>query len=261
MPSDSPLSQRPAQFALRHLFVLLLVVSIVLALVTQLWHIGLVAAIYVTGVAAGVWWRNWRLAAAAATALAVFAVTYLACWLQLGFGGMMEHYLYVRTHHTLRTTEMILQQYHLERGEFPESLAAAAPVAVGEEYPADDAWGTPLQYRRTADGFELSSLGRDGKAGGAGLDADIFLPTGERRFELNRLPWHQFLFETKSSRIVFFIATVASAISAAIWFSAQRRDQPEMRQMIFSTAVTAVLAVIVAVFLAFFHVAASQSGH
>jgi general secretion pathway protein G len=38
-----------------------------------------------------------------------------------------------------------------------------------------DPWGRPFVYRLadSADGFEILSLGRDGKPGGTGEDADI----------------------------------------------------------------------------------------
>ena len=36
-----------------------------------------------------------------------------------------------------------------------------------------DPWGSPYQYERTEEGFQLSSLGADGEEGGEGLNADI----------------------------------------------------------------------------------------
>lgn len=36
-----------------------------------------------------------------------------------------------------------------------------------------DAWGRPVNYEGVKDGYVLRSLGRDGKTGGEGLDADL----------------------------------------------------------------------------------------
>jgi general secretion pathway protein G len=80
-----------------------------------------------------------------------------------------------------------LDQYRIDVGRYPstaQGLAALVERPEGEArwsgpYLAKavplDPWGRPYQYRApTADGdFELSSLGRDGQAGGSGDAAEI----------------------------------------------------------------------------------------
>jgi general secretion pathway protein G len=72
--------------------------------------------------------------------------------------------------------EKALDQYRLEKRRYPtaeEGLVAVQPY-LKKTLPTDP-WGRPYVYRQTgASGeFEVVSLGRDGKAGGAGEDADI----------------------------------------------------------------------------------------
>jgi hypothetical protein len=253
---------RPAQFALWHLFALLLVASVILALVTQLFHVGLVAAIYVTSLAIG-WWRGrWRLAAASATALGVYAVTLLAAWFPLGDSLTMDNWAHFETDMALNLAGSHVARYEAEKGEFPESLQHAAEFIGETEIDLrGDGWRHPLHYRKTAEGFELASFGRDGIRGGAGLDADVYWTGYSGQRTPARLPLGQFLLETKSSGIVVWVAALASLIGGAIWYlSHQSRPSPK-REWLISMVATAALAVIVATFLATFHVAASQSGH
>ena len=250
------------QFALWHLFTLILVLAIVLALVTQLRHVGFIAAAFVVGGAAGLWRRDWRLAAACATALVIYVATYLASWLPLGHDHVMEPQLRLVTRSNLQQLEWMVQRHADELGEFPKTLKEAADHVGEPNFPLQDPWGNEFHYRRTDLGFELASFGRDGRSGGVGLDADIVVPQpGEPSTKLHRLPLRQFLFEAQGSNQLFVIATLAGIISAAIWYGVQDRERPSARRLVLSLAATTISAVIVAVFLAVFYIMASQSGH
>lgn len=90
----------------------------------------------------------------------------------------------------MRTISAALKMYRLDNGDYPTSeqgLAAlasrpgSAPVPVNyspsgylEQVPVDP-WGRPYGYRSPVDGggFEIASLGKDGKAGGEGVDSDL----------------------------------------------------------------------------------------
>jgi len=73
--------------------------------------------------------------------------------------------------------EKALDQYRLDKRRYPtaeEGLAAVQPY-LKKTLPTDP-WGRPYVYRAasTKNGeFEVVSLGRDGKTGGSGEDADI----------------------------------------------------------------------------------------
>ena len=72
--------------------------------------------------------------------------------------------------------EKALDQYRLDKRRYPtaeEGLVAVQPY-LKKALPADP-WGHPYVYRAggPSGDFQLLSLGRDGKSGGSGEDADI----------------------------------------------------------------------------------------
>src|SRR5688572_6790831 len=78
--------------------------------------------------------------------------------------------------------EKALDHYRLDKRRYPtseEGLAALQPY-LKKTLP-NDPWGRPYVYRTPGQRaeFDLFSYGRDGKAGGAGEDADIGLTTQE----------------------------------------------------------------------------------
>jgi general secretion pathway protein G len=89
----------------------------------------------------------------------------------------------------LHTISAALKLYRLDNGDYPTSaqgLKALAERPTTPPLPANwnsegylpevpvDPWGHPYVYESPAPGgFRLMSLGKDGKPGGEGLDADI----------------------------------------------------------------------------------------
>lgn len=90
----------------------------------------------------------------------------------------------------MRTISAALKMYRLDNGDYPtteQGLAALATRPTIEplprnwsaegylERPPEDPWGRAYVYRYpgSGSGFDLTSLGRDGKPGGEGLDADL----------------------------------------------------------------------------------------
>ena len=72
--------------------------------------------------------------------------------------------------------EKALDQYRLDKRRYPtaeEGLAAVQPY-LKKQLP-NDPWGHPYIYKAAGNSgdFQVISYGRDGKAGGAGEDADI----------------------------------------------------------------------------------------
>jgi general secretion pathway protein G len=66
-----------------------------------------------------------------------------------------------------------LNRYHLDHGEYPETLEAVAD-RFNNRVPRDPFTREPYEYRRTERGFELRSLGADGVEGGEEIpDRDI----------------------------------------------------------------------------------------
>lgn len=92
------------------------------------------------------------------------------------------------TQTNLASLSSALKLYRLDNGQYPtteQGLKALAEKPVTPPIPATwpdggyvsetpvDAWGNPYVYSSTGSGFQLRSLGKDGKPGGEGLDADL----------------------------------------------------------------------------------------
>ncbi|MEG3179686.1 type II secretion system major pseudopilin GspG [Sphingomonas sp. LT1P40] len=88
----------------------------------------------------------------------------------------------------LATLSSALKMYRLDNGTYPsteQGLKALVERPVTPPVPSAwaeggyvsenpiDAFGNPYVYASTGNGFELKSLGKDGKPGGEGLDADL----------------------------------------------------------------------------------------
>ena len=90
----------------------------------------------------------------------------------------------------LRSIASALKIYRLDNGSYPstaQGLAALATRPGGEPVPQNwnregylesvpvDPWGHAYVYRSPGEGFDLASMGKDGKPGGEGTNADIEL--------------------------------------------------------------------------------------
>lgn len=88
----------------------------------------------------------------------------------------------------LASLSSALKMYRLDNGQYPtteQGLKALAEKPATPPVPAAwpdggyvsenpvDAWGNPYVYSATGAAFQLRSLGKDGKPGGEGLDADL----------------------------------------------------------------------------------------
>ena len=93
----------------------------------------------------------------------------------------------------IRTVSAALKMYRLDNGDYPTTAQGLSALAekpttspLPRTWPQDgylaevpkDPWGRPYVYRSPgeAGGFELYSLGKDGKPGGEGVDGDIGAP-------------------------------------------------------------------------------------
>jgi general secretion pathway protein G len=81
-----------------------------------------------------------------------------------------------------------IDQYHLQNGSYPPTLEALRVKPAEEELPnwngpyikkavPNDPWERPYLYvtpgEMNPDSYDLSTLGRDGKEGGSGSEADV----------------------------------------------------------------------------------------
>jgi len=257
--------RRRIQFTFRHLILLFLVLSGVLALTTQFRHVGFAMSCFLVTAVAGWRLRKRRLMLAGITASCVFVITYSACWVQIGQLRVMDRHSYAMTQYALANVGEGLEEYAQDRGEYPDSLDDLVRAGNGR-WPLDssgrlsDGWGQPFDYGTTMEGFELTSLGRDGLRGGVGLDADISWSEAQTVGAI-RVPLRQFLFDTPGSVSVFWMAVLASVAAGFVWHGVDQDPFLTTRWRLLGVLVTTISAALVAVFLAAFHVAASQSGH
>lgn len=92
------------------------------------------------------------------------------------------------TKSNIATISGALKMYRLDNGDYPTTeqglkalvektttppLPATFPQGGYLSAPALDAWGKPYEYRSEGGTFTIRSLGKDGKPGGEGVDADI----------------------------------------------------------------------------------------
>ena len=269
-PAEPP--RKRGQFALRSLLLLFVALQVLLGLTAYLRHVGFVFSCYAVLTSLGWWFGKWRLMTAALTGLLVFTITYLACWVGMGYQSSMHYRALGNVQYDLIRMEELLVAYENENGEFPASLSDLADqenryLEFDRDGDVLDPWGFPYHYRKTADGFELTALGRDAALGGTGLDADIRYDEAKNPPE-SRLPLQQFLFETPGSNVVFFSALVASVLAMNLWFFSASGSHgtrggahPSLKATVIGIASMTAMAVIVTFILAAFHVAASQSAH
>jgi len=99
-------------------------------------------------------------------ALCATATGFLSCCLHVVTPEEM-------THTAIMESFVRIDLYAKQRGQLPPTLAEL-PQRAGYANLRTDGWGRPLQYHLDRDGvITLISLGRDGKPGGTGADADI----------------------------------------------------------------------------------------
>ncbi|WP_413740586.1 type II secretion system major pseudopilin GspG [Sphingomonas sp. Sphisp66] len=88
----------------------------------------------------------------------------------------------------LATIGSALKMYRLDNGDYPTTaqglkalsektsvppLPSTFPQGGYISKPALDGWGKPYEYTSEGGSFTIRSLGKDGKVGGEGVDADI----------------------------------------------------------------------------------------
>ena len=198
-----------------------------------------------------------RVAATFATSALVFVLTYLAAWTgqaeSVAMGDATS--LMLRNHY--RQFQIVLEEFADKHGRFPDSLKELAT----DDFPADP-WGLTYQYEKTKDGFRIFSLGKDGKAGGVGLDRDFDLDEqGSTRFEPT---FAQFAFQGAGSNSLFLVALASSFCASMTCYLAggsAKYDFPGVVGMIVGTGIIVVVAVVIATFLVAFYMGALGSGH
>jgi general secretion pathway protein G len=94
----------------------------------------------------------------------------------------------VATKSNIATIKTALTMYRIDNGDYPTTeqglkalnertstppLPSTFPQGGYLSSPAADGWGKPYEYTNQGGSYTIRSLGKDGKVGGEGVDADI----------------------------------------------------------------------------------------
>jgi len=133
------------------------------------------------------------------TALLTQAVTYGIVW-RFVRDNPQSRPRQFSTRGTLRELKSVVLAYRKKHKSFPKSLTIQEIAqkswltydGFDPERGPYDAWGRPFHYELDADSFLISSLGRDGKVGGTGVDMDLYSESARFRTEDWEITWEQF---------------------------------------------------------------------
>ncbi len=146
--------------------------------------------------------------AASVTAFLVFALTYLAAWSGLRY-AVIQSGLPTRLNMMrmgIWSTRNDLSEFARKHGRYPDSLDELGRAQIMSV----DAWNQPYSYSKYDGGYQLLSLGRDGKPGGEGLDADMNSADMDAEnpyaYLMPQPTLHQFLIEGQFSATLFWVA-------------------------------------------------------
>jgi Type II secretion system (T2SS), protein G len=189
-----------------------------------------------------------RLIAAIVVGVAVAGTAYLAMF--NGHRGFWDLYHGgVDTQRHLDELEVAIEKHRGETGRLPATLAELVPPTdhragwVRADGKIADRWDNPYPYRVEGNGYELFSLGRDGRPGGEGLDADIYPKSVGRPREMPTLRQFAFELETKGVMVLCALAGACSAIVCVLPFP--KRSRAERLGRIVATIVGTFIAAVV----------------
>ena len=182
-----------------------------------------------------------RLTVAAVTAVLVSVLVYLGVWTTLrqavvmgGFGCGSRITVMKNDFFQIRQA---LSKFSREHSRYPDSLNELPEL---KDWKPLDPWRRPYQYQKTGDGFRLFSLGRDGRVGGIGMDADI---DSDPAISIDISPTiSQFLFEGASSGLLLSIALVASLCAGLALYLMSSHNFAQGRLLVLS--VVAILSTV-----------------
>ena len=190
----------------------------------------------------------------------VAVIASIVAWLNVGM--MSNFYPNQRaTWQALSDIDRMIEVYRRDRKSLPQSLKEIRSInEVHHEFDSDersnplDAWGRPFVYSVDGNHYTVSSLGRDGRLGGVGLDCD--LSNNDSWPEDARPTFRQFISQ-KPARgvptclacgiVVFFIGMTTVDPSAI-------QDKASIIALVVKLVVTILGAVLASVFISAFHI-------
>lgn len=138
----------------------------------------------------------------------------------------------IKTRYRLMHWQNIVTGYRHDNKRFPDSLDEAIVGSGANPVILQDFWGQSLRYEHTETEFSVISLGRNGQAGGVGLDADI--STGDLYPKEGQLTLLQFLM-TFDTRSLWVYAVLSGLLAGGLAYREMVR-QEDMIQALFDSA-------------------------
>jgi hypothetical protein len=191
-------------------------------------------------------------------AAVVFVISFITAW--RGVRGMPNwSYPHFSTMRLLVQVRDAVEAYRAKEGKLPQSLAQLKDIPefyINESGEVIDDWRYPLQYEVHGETYLVTSYGRDGREGGAGLDADL---TSEHP-QWPGPTLSQFLWEMPTKGIIN--TCILSGVVAAVLTFLAVRVRPAGTQDIAGLAMR-ILVIAVATFVmgAFISVLHIPTGH
>jgi hypothetical protein len=150
------------------------------------------------------------LLAASVTAACIFVTTYWSAWEGCRSNIAAGRDEPLRMMGQAARFRYTLEEYAKEHGRYPDSLKDAFPTDTDFSALVDP-WNNPYQYVRKGKDYRVFSLGRDGKPGGVGLDADFDVAVRSAIVPVTvPTTFYQFLFEGRQSGNLLVIALLGS---------------------------------------------------
>lgn len=118
----------------------------------------------------------------------MFILVLLAGVATVAYTKHIEEAKHVKAKADIDTLDTAIKTYHIQNGAYPPSLDALRTKPSGEDLPnwngpylekpvPDDPWNQPYHYvvpgDKNSNSYDLYTLGKDGKEGGSGSDADV----------------------------------------------------------------------------------------
>jgi 4-amino-4-deoxy-L-arabinose transferase-like glycosyltransferase len=161
---------------------------------------------------------------ALAVGAVVFSIAYLAAWLQFRNSPYVAHKRMV-TLGAFGGMQRAIEDFVKDARRLPSSMtellaAEGSALRRNDRGEVCDGWRNPIDYVLERDSYRLRSLGRDGRPGGVGIDADMGTELGQgfsKDWDATRPTLRQFAFELPGTRGILWGCVLSALLATAIY--------------------------------------------
>ncbi len=209
-----------------------------------------------------------RLALCVLTAIIIAGTAYICAWLTYR-GEFSRRYDLIYSRLMLKKLREAIEEHKEKTGSLPPILMNLDIVKDEAVFVDDtgfpiDMWCRPIHYEIKGDLYKLYSLGRDGKPGGVGLDADLYADNDNPEVDRENLKLESVsIWEfSRNQRAVGIrqVCLLAGLFAFPIWLLPMKKKTAKQLTLVETLMIhipTLVFAVLAAVVISALHV----SGH